>query len=135
MGSLDVTAVQARLDSVIEDCEQYEDFYNCHMVNYLTDEHWNCFVPEEIRKEIRSSDDVSQAIETLIHQRKENMSRQFPGIAKYLDARKHQLLESCPELLTTLEQLEARLAAATNNQASVKEFMSAKKCHEVCAYE
>lgn len=135
MGSLDVTVVQRRLDSVIEDCEQYEDFYNCHMVNYLTDAHWNRFVPEEIRKEIRSSDDVTQAIETLIHQRKENISPQFPNLAQYLDTRERQLLENCPKLLTTLEQLEARLAAATNNQASVKEFMSAKKCHEVCVYE
>lgn len=127
--------VQRRLDTVIEGIEQFNEFLSCHMVNFLTDKHWNRFVPEDVRKEIRSSTDVSQAIEALTWQCNSKMSEQFPALAEFLVARELQRLASCPELLTTLEQLESLLPAATNNQASVKEFMSVKKCHEVCAYE
>ncbi|KAL7736341.1 hypothetical protein ACLKA6_014812 [Drosophila palustris] len=100
------------------------------MVNYLTDDHWKHFVPEPLRLELRTADDVNQAIETLFWLSERN-SHQFPGFASFLATGERQRLENCEQLLTTVEQLEQHLTPATHAQLSIKEFMSAKKCHEV----
>lgn len=100
------------------------------MVNYLTDDHWNHFVPEPLRLELHTAKDVNQAIDTLFW-RSTRDSQQFPAIASFLTVGQRQRLQSCKNLLTTVEQLEQQLPSVTHSQLSIKEFMSAKKCHEV----
>lgn len=129
MGS--VSELQRRLDSVLTYLEPYWDLVNCHMVNYLTDQHWEHFVPKAVRAELCSPDDINEVIERLFW-RGERNSGQCPALAEFLLAGERHRLEGCRELLTTVEHLEQQLSASTHSHLSVKEFMSAKKCHEVC---
>lgn len=125
-----MTQLQRSLDGLLAYLEPYWDFVNCHMVNYLTDDHWKHFVPEPLRLELHTVEDVTQAIETLFW-RSERDSQLFPVLASFLAAGEQKRLENCKKLLTTVEQLEQHLATTTHTQLSIREFMSAKKCHEV----
>lgn len=133
MGSVGVSELEHRLDSVLTYLEPYWDLVNCHMVNYLTDQHWEHFVPKAARTELCSPDDVNEVIETLLW-RGERKSEKFPAFAEFILAGEHHRLDGCKELLTTVEHLEKQLAASTHSHLSIKEFMSAKKCHEVCIH-
>ncbi|KAH8398964.1 hypothetical protein KR222_004294 [Zaprionus bogoriensis] len=130
MGDTGVAALQHRLDGLLSYLEPYWDFVNCHMVNYLTDEHWQQFVPAAVRVELCCSDDINAVIESFFW-RSERNSAKFPALGEFLAAGERQRLEGSEQLLTTVEQLEQQLATAGHSQLSIKEFMSAKKCHEV----
>lgn len=103
---------------------------NCHMVNYLTDDYWNEFVPQSLRAELPTAVDVQQAIEILFSNDSTDL-QQFPALAQFLEISKRQRLSSTTELLTSVEQLDHLLNAQMQTQLNIKEFMSAKKCHEV----
>ncbi|XP_017837003.1 methyltransferase-like protein 25 [Drosophila busckii] len=122
--------LQRRLDDVLCYLAPHWNFVNCHMVNYSTDKHWLQFIPEAIRAEFHTIDDINKAIESLIWQ-SDRDSQRFPVLAKFLAAAEHERLQAHPELLTTVEQLEELLAAKRQSELSIKEFMSAKKYHEV----
>ncbi|EDV98211.1 methyltransferase-like protein 25 [Drosophila grimshawi] len=126
-----VADLQRSIDRLLEYLDPHWKFVNCHMVNYLTDNHWLQFVPDAVRAELRSDIDINLAIEKLFWHT-ECDSQQFPALSKFLAAAERQRLKCCSELLTTVEQVEELLAASTDTQQlSIREFMSAKKCHEV----
>ncbi|EDW60587.1 probable methyltransferase-like protein 25 [Drosophila virilis] len=117
-----------RLDEVLSFLEPYWNFANCHMVNYIVDNHWLHMMPQSLRAELKSVDHVKQAIHTFLSQ---TNSPQFPALAQFSETCKHQRLASCPQLLTSVEQLGQLLPATMEKHLIIKEFMSAKKCHEV----
>ncbi|XP_030372687.1 methyltransferase-like protein 25 [Scaptodrosophila lebanonensis] len=133
MTSCNVKQIQQRLDGLLAYMQPHWSFVNCHMVNYITDEHWEHFVPQKLRVEVPTATDVKQCIETLFW-KGDRQTQQFPEFASFLAAGELQRLTcSDTELLTTVEDLEKQLLDADSEQAtlSIKEFMSAKKCHEV----
>ncbi|KAH8401422.1 hypothetical protein KR009_005356 [Drosophila setifemur] len=128
MSKVGVAQLQKRLDGLLAFLQPHWDFVNCHMVNYLTDQHWESFIPDALRTEISGKEDVELAIEHLFWESKRFLNR-FPEWDSFLDKGKQERLSFHSDLLTTLEQLiEGPENAA---QLSIGEFMSAKKCHEV----
>jgi len=128
MSKVGVTQLQKRLDGLLAFLNPHWDFVNCHMVNYLTDQHWSVFLPEGLRREISGNEDVDLAIEELFWKNDEAVGR-FPEWRRFLEKGKLERLALHPELLTSVEELlEGQENAA---QLSIREFMSAKKCHEV----
>ncbi|BFG05098.1 methyltransferase-like protein 25 [Drosophila madeirensis] len=123
-----VTQLEKRLDALLLYIQPHWDFLNCHMVNYLTDQHWSRFIPEAMRKEINNKKDLDLAIENLFWQKKRS-TNEFPEWARFLTNGEHERLSEHPELLTTVDQLIEEQENAT--QLNIREFMSAKKCHEV----
>ncbi|XP_062135065.1 probable methyltransferase-like protein 25 [Drosophila sulfurigaster albostrigata] len=123
--------VKSALERLLSYLEPHWDFVNCHMVNYLTDNHWTHFVPEDLRLEACTAKEINQIIEQQFwHSERDNL--QFPAFANFLAACKRFRLEGCENaVLTSVEQLEQELSVAMETQLSIKEFMSAKKCHEV----
>lgn len=120
--------LQKRIDGLLAFLQPHWDFVNCHMVNYLTDQHWNVYLPEALRKEIPGKEDVELAIEHLFWQGYESTNG-FPEWKSFLAQGEQERLSHHPGLLITLEELiEGQENGA---QLSIREFMSAKKCHEV----
>ncbi|KAH8297246.1 hypothetical protein KR044_008567 [Drosophila immigrans] len=131
MASVGEEEVKSSLDSLLSYLEPHWGFVNCHMVNYLTDKHWTHFVPEPLRLEVRTPEDVNQVIEQLFW-RSDRDSRPYPAFSSFLSKCERLRLEGCENsVLTTVDQLEEQLSVAMQTQLSIKEFMSAKKCHEV----
>lgn len=99
------------------------------MVNYLSDNLWERFVPLELRKEIGCAEDVEMAIDVIWGR---SDSDKFEHLRKFLDESKAFSLTSL-KVLTSLEEFSQRLGVVNNFKdcLSVKEFMSEKKCHEV----
>ncbi|KAH8389965.1 hypothetical protein KR200_004743 [Drosophila serrata] len=128
MSKVGVAQLQRRIDGLLAFLHPHWDFVNCHMVNYLTDQHWDNFLPDALKKEIAGKEDVDLAIEHLFWQGRESKDA-FPEWKSFLAQGEHERLSLHPELLTTVEELiEGQENAA---QLSIREFMSAKKCHEV----
>ncbi|XP_017039158.1 methyltransferase-like protein 25 [Drosophila ficusphila] len=128
MSKVGIAQLQKRLDGLLAFLNPHWDFVNCHMVNYLTDQHWEVFLPGALRKEISGKEDAELAIEELFWQSNESGHR-FQQWRVFLEIGKQERLALHPELLTSVEDLiEAQENAA---QLSIREFMSAKKCHEV----
>ncbi|KAH8348767.1 hypothetical protein KR084_010850 [Drosophila pseudotakahashii] len=128
MSKVGVTQLQKRLDGLLAFLYPHWDFVNCHMVNYLTDQHWTVFLPEPLRKEISGKEDVNLVIEDLFWQNDE-VGNRFPEWRSFLEQGKQERLALHLELLTSVEDLlEGQENAA---QLTIREFMSAKKCHEV----
>ncbi|XP_017147562.1 methyltransferase-like protein 25 isoform X1 [Drosophila miranda] len=123
-----VTQLEKRLDALLLYLQPNWDFLNCHMVNYLTDQHWTRFLPEAMRNEINSKKDLDLAIENLFWEKKRSTT-EFSEWENFLTNAEHEHLSEHPELLTTVDQLIAEQDKAS--QLNIREFMSAKKCHEV----
>lgn len=130
MAQVGVDELEHRLNALIEYLTPYSTFINCHMVNYLTDDHWKEYVPSPLRAELPTADHVQRAIETLFSNKSPDFQK-FPALAQFLKASECQRLSSSTDLLTSVEQLDQILNAQMQTELSIKEFMSAKKCHEV----
>ncbi|XP_017022330.1 probable methyltransferase-like protein 25 [Drosophila kikkawai] len=128
MSKAGVTQLQRRIDGLLAFLHPHWDFVNCHMVNYLTDQHWDNFLPETLRKEIAGKEDVDLAIEQLFWQGSEK-TKAFPEWKSFLAQGEQERLSLHPELLTSVEELIEGPENA--DKLSIREFMSAKKCHEV----
>ncbi|KAH8252213.1 hypothetical protein KR038_002437 [Drosophila bunnanda] len=128
MSKVGVAQLQRRIDGLLAFLHPHWDFVNCHMVNYLTDQHWDNFLPEALREEIAGKEDVDSAIEHLFWQGSESRNA-FLEWKRFLAQGEQERLSLHPELLTSVEELiEGQENAA---QLSIRDFMSAKKCHEV----
>ncbi|KAI8038370.1 hypothetical protein M5D96_008264, partial [Drosophila gunungcola] len=113
MSKVGVPQLQKRLDGLLAFLNPHWDFVNCHMA---------------LRREISGKEDVDLAIDGLFWQDDEAGGR-FPEWLGFLKKGKQERLALHPELLTSVEELiEGQENAA---QLSIREFMSAKKCHEV----
>lgn len=100
-----ILKLQKNIDRIIKFLEPRE-FINCHMVTYLCDDLWIKFIPEGIRSEIKTSEDVDTAIEVFFNQ--ENAR---PDLIQ-----KHQHLYNHIQLTKSfyLENLEDKLYISTN---------------------
>ncbi|EDV56369.1 methyltransferase-like protein 25 [Drosophila erecta] len=127
MSKVGIAQLQRRLDGLLAFLNPHWDFVNCHMVNYLTEEHWNAFLSETLKSEISGSEDVTLAIDNLFWKTDESV--RFPAWREFLGKSKQECLALHPELLTSVEELIEGQENST--QLSIREFMSAKKCHEV----
>lgn len=128
MSRVGVPQLQKRLDGLIEFLNPHWDFVNCHMVNFLTDFHWGTFIPAALRNEIGCKEDLELAMEQLFWQTGKSTSK-FPEWERFLSKGEQERLSLHSELLTNVDQLIDGPENAT--QLSIREFMSAKKCHEV----
>lgn len=132
-----IIKLQKNIDRIIGFLEP-RDFINSHMVTYLCDDLWTKFIPEGIRNEINTNDDVDSAIKLFFQQE----GAQPELIAKHQNLYNHiQLTKSF-----YLENLEDKLFISTEElfeefkemkvddsglDLNIREFMTEKKNHEV----
>lgn len=99
------------------------EFINCHMVDFLTKDLWEKFIPKEISDEILL--DVDNCLDSL---KKNVRDSNFIHLNKYL--KRIQEVRNFSNQLE-LEIFENLVSVDRNNQFAFKHFMSDKKIHEV----
>uniref|UniRef100_T1GLK3 Methyltransferase domain-containing protein n=1 Tax=Megaselia scalaris TaxID=36166 RepID=T1GLK3_MEGSC len=116
-----MSSLHKQIDAITEFLRPFSAFINCHMVNYLTDNHWEHFISSEVREEI---DNFEEAIEC------------FKKLQNFIKSCRNLYLENSKNITSSIEDVilnisEGNLLKKSNDDLSIKEFMSAKKCHEV----
>uniref|UniRef100_A0A182WFV0 Methyltranfer_dom domain-containing protein n=1 Tax=Anopheles minimus TaxID=112268 RepID=A0A182WFV0_9DIPT len=128
--------IKQQADTIVRFLQPNLAFINCHMVDYLTEQHWKQFVPETIKHELQTVDDYLQAKELFWGQFEpayENESR-FPGVRAFIDnTRKYRLggTETLGTALTLDEFKDALSDHRKETRLKMTELMNEKKCHEV----
>lgn len=133
-----IAKLRFHIDRIVNFLEPRE-FINCHMVAYLLDDLWRKFIPEGIRNEIKSNDDVDTAIEVFLNQAsaKPELIRKHQNLFDHIAMTKNFYLENLDdklfittdELMKEFGRMEIPHSAGLN--LSIREFMKEKKNHEV----
>lgn len=135
-----VATVQQRIDQILKFMAAKLKFVNCHMVNYLTDDHWTTFVPKAIREEI--NDGVCDKSADLIQRFLRSGNGydadlgDYPETKAFVEETRRHTLAGMREVCLGLSEFQRELKKFGCEMSSepplkIKEFMSAKKNHEV----
>lgn len=137
MANITSNALQIHLEHIIRYVKPLLPLANCHMVNYLTDNLWDTYVPEEIRCAIDSSAKIDEAIRLFWRHRDRNASSEYQQkFQNFLINYQQFTLDGLHSLWLSLDELNDQLAndgctTRTADCLPIKDFMSAKKCSEV----
>lgn len=131
-------SLHKRLDSILQFMSPHWSWVNCHMVNYLTDNHWQTFVPLELQNEISSNQKIDECIENVfwnLSKKSENSTvRKFPEFTKFCNEARQHSLHAFEDIIITPEQFEDTIFGVKKSlkqQIRIKEFLTEKKQHEV----
>ncbi|KAL5288588.1 METTL25 family protein [Megaselia abdita] len=120
----------SKIEGILGFLEPFSSFINCHMVNYLTDNHWEQFIPPGVRDELKSNFEIEEAIKEVFWEDKS--STKFKNLQEFIKTCRINYLENS-EITSSAEEVLESLSKEQNSKDDlyIKEFMSAKKCHEV----
>lgn len=131
--------LRARLDSILQFMSPYWSWVNCHMVNYLTDNHWQTFVPLELQNELINGSSIDECIEEIFWNLKENSEEiKFPECRKFRRRTEHHTLHAFKDVIITPGEFKTKMLKQvdeTKQQIKIKEFLTEKKRHEVFYYK
>lgn len=137
----DAQVIKARLDGILQFMECYWPWCNCHMVNYFTHDLWTKYVPKSLQKEIKDVDNISTFIETEFwlrnHTQTELQATKYPEFRNFLNAARQHTLSSFKDVLNTVDEVindDREIQDGENDDKdtlNIKEFLTAKKQHEV----
>uniref|UniRef100_A0A182MX55 Methyltransferase domain-containing protein n=1 Tax=Anopheles culicifacies TaxID=139723 RepID=A0A182MX55_9DIPT len=125
-----------QIDTIVGFLQPNMPFINCHMVDYLTEQHWKQFVPETIKHELQTVGDYLQAKELFWGQLDPayKTESRFPGVREFIDnTRRYRLggSEALGMALTLDEFKDAISDHRKETRLKMTELMNEKKCHEV----
>jgi hypothetical protein len=126
--------VQQNLEKIIQHLNPYSEFVNAHMVEFITKNHFENYIPPSIRQEIEGYEDL--AIEYFWNHEKEN-STQFKSLQKFIETTKTFYLSNLKNgICLTTDEFLGKLEASGKQiekglSLKIKDFMSDKKSHEV----
>lgn len=126
--------IRACLVEILHFMQPHWEFVNCHMVSYLTEKHWENYVPAEIKNEVASVENVQNCIESVFWQNNDKDNK-FNGVKQFVANCGQFYLDNIADILTPMEQLNKALGLIEGDMENftMKEFMSEKKRHEVCS--
>lgn len=130
--------IRARIDSILQFMEPYWAWVNCHMVNYLTDQHWQTYVPKPLKEEILSSDIIQECIETVFWPLNDNGMTKFPNFWQFKQTAQQHTLEHFKDIITTKQEFEQQILCLNELRKEtykIKEFLTEKKRHEVDKFQ
>ncbi|XP_014091333.2 probable methyltransferase-like protein 25 [Bactrocera oleae] len=124
--------IRACLEEILHFMQPHWEFVNCHMVSYLTEKHWQNYVPAELKHEVPDVESVQSCIETVFWQNNDGDNK-FSGVKQFVANCRKYYLDKSTDILTPMEQLNKALGLVQDDaqNLTIKEFMSEKKRHEV----
>ncbi|XP_075165375.1 putative methyltransferase-like protein 25 [Haematobia irritans] len=131
---MSVPQICRRLDGILKFMEPYWPWVNCHMVNFLTDRHWQTFVPEKVQAELSDKDDILSCIESVFWNNEQGVGEQFPELKSFLGEADGNNVSNFHEIVYTKQSYEKsilNICREEERKISIKEFLSEKKRHEV----
>uniref|UniRef100_A0A336MDL2 CSON015562 protein n=1 Tax=Culicoides sonorensis TaxID=179676 RepID=A0A336MDL2_CULSO len=136
-----IKLIQQKIDSILRFLTpHYLKFVNCHMVNYLTDDHWRTFIPGEIQDEISSdASKISELLQKFMTSSTgydADIAQNYPKTKKFIEETRKFTLTGMPDVCYSLACLQNELKnfglhVTLESPLKIKEFMSPKKNHEV----
>lgn len=134
-----IATVQRHLDRIISHLEPSREFVNMHMVGWISDNLYFKHVPEEIRTEINTIEDVKSAMELFMQQETPppELIKKHQHFYNHIQHEKSFYLENLDdklflthdEMVNVFRKLNVPTDLGLN--VHVKEFMKDKKSHEV----
>uniref|UniRef100_A0A182NA37 Methyltranfer_dom domain-containing protein n=1 Tax=Anopheles dirus TaxID=7168 RepID=A0A182NA37_9DIPT len=128
--------IRHQIDAIIRFLKPNMEFINCHMVDYLTEQHWKRFVPGTIQNELQTVGEYLQAKELFWGQFDPSCDEhdRFPGVKNFIEnTRRYRLggSEAQGVALSLEEFKEALSDCRKETRLKMTELMNMKKCHEV----
>ncbi|KAI8128697.1 Methyltransferase-like protein 25, partial [Lucilia cuprina] len=131
--------LQKRVDSILQFMSPHWSWVNCHMVNYLTDNHWHNFVPSELHNELSNFSTLDECIEEVFwniptYMEESSCMQKFPQFKKFRLLAQQHSLHSFKDVIITATEFEEKVLGVskeTKQQIKIKEFLTEKKQHEV----
>uniref|UniRef100_A0A1A9WV49 Methyltranfer_dom domain-containing protein n=1 Tax=Glossina brevipalpis TaxID=37001 RepID=A0A1A9WV49_9MUSC len=126
-----IANLRTRLDAILTFMEPYWEWVNCHMVNFLTDNIWETYVPESLQNEVLDASHVASCIETIFWSGSvKKSSLEYPECFKFVKQTQQHSLSTFDDILISLDRFQ-EINNIVYQQINIKEFMSCKKKHEV----
>lgn len=95
-----MSSLHKQIYAITEFLRPFSAFINCHMVNYLTDNHWEHFISSEVREEI---DNFEEAIECVFWNGKE--SSKFKNLQNFIKSCRNLYLENSENITSSIEDV------------------------------
>ncbi|KAL7042552.1 hypothetical protein ACKWTF_001189 [Chironomus riparius] len=134
-----ITTVQKHLDLIVKHMEPSRDFVNMHMVAWICENLYVKHVPENIRSEINSVEDVKSAMDLFFQKDKPSIDliKKHQSLHNKIQLEKLFYLENLTDKLylthdEMIDEFKAlNIPTDLGLNVHVKEFMKDKKSHEV----
>ncbi|CAD7011950.1 methyltransferase-like protein 25 [Ceratitis capitata] len=126
--------IRALLEDILLFMQPHWEFVNCHMVSYITEKHWQHYVPKELKCEVSDVESVQRCIEEVFWKSTQPAVDEcnFSCFKRFVANCEKYYLERSSDVLTPMLELHKTLGLNDAQQnLSIKEFMSEKKRHEV----
>lgn len=148
MTILSIKSLHTGLENVIKFWNKFSAFTNCHMVGFITQNHWQNLIPEAIQNEIDifSNFDETEIYEILfcrtkLHHQHEHQINEtsYAATHAFINSIDILLKDNFHKFLMNSSQLEVelvnlgfrRIEEDKEKRFQITEFMSPKKNHEV----
>ncbi|XP_021923443.1 methyltransferase-like protein 25 [Zootermopsis nevadensis] len=135
--------IVSRLEEIIKYLKPLLPLANCHMVNFITNEMWEIYVPDGIKKEV-SSVELEVLNKVFMHhakgisvcEQKSELMERIPNFINYLDSARNMGLHgiSVQGIVTSMSDLQKKLVelgCECQESLHMEQFMTPKKMHEV----
>ncbi|XP_052861039.1 probable methyltransferase-like protein 25 [Anopheles cruzii] len=126
------------IDTIVRFLKPNMGFINCHMVGYLTEDHWKNYVPRTIQSELTSMQDYLRAKNIFFAQFEQNTvgegAPELPAVSAFIEeTRKFRFdgAEIQGTVLSLTEFNEGLLNVRKETRLRLPELMNVKKRHEV----
>ncbi|XP_075977107.1 putative methyltransferase-like protein 25 [Anticarsia gemmatalis] len=127
-----ITKLRHHIDSITKYLTPLLPIANCHMVEFLTDNHWDRLLPDKLRESLEGAE-FNDAVEQFWESAKHESQDDSPLSSWVRTARSHCVTVNNDYCLST-EQLQERIKSWGGDikpEIRVKEFMTSKKSYEV----
>jgi 2-polyprenyl-3-methyl-5-hydroxy-6-metoxy-1,4-benzoquinol methylase len=132
-----------RLEEIIKYLKPLLPLANCHMVNFITNEMWEIYVPGAIKKEV-SSVKLDVFNKVFLHyakgisvdELKGELTGSIPNFINFLDSARNMSLRgiSVQRIVTSVSDLQKKLVewgCEHQDSLHMEQFMTLNKMHEV----
>ncbi|XP_050096594.1 probable methyltransferase-like protein 25 [Anopheles aquasalis] len=130
--------LRQQIDAIARFLEPNAAFINCHMVDYLTEQHWNRYVPKPIQRELSTVEDYLRAKRVFWGQFDQPsggaIDDELPAVKAFIEETRKYRLEGSEvqgTALTLAEFQNALEKCRKETRLKMTELMNVKKCHEV----
>lgn len=134
-----ISKIQRNINKIIDFLEPQKQFLNCHMVSFICDDLWETHIPDSIKKEVPTIEDVDSAIDLYFNldsanseliKKHQNLFTLIETSRKFrLETLDDKLFITTEELFEEFSRMGVSLDIGLN--LSIPQFMKIKKGHEV----
>ncbi|XP_058053486.1 probable methyltransferase-like protein 25 [Anopheles bellator] len=135
--TISMDKLRQQIDTIVRFLDSSSRFINCHMVDYLTEQHWSNHVPRAIQRELTTVQDYLRAKDTFWGQFEQTTGDGAPklsAVSAFIEETRKYRFEGAEiqgTALSLTEFNEGLLDVRKETRLKLTELMNVKKRHEV----